>query len=830
MHASARRRVVSTCFVLWSAAIAAAQTPFASDDGPSPWFAGEPYGLGDVDADGDLDLYLLGGDGFLVNDGHGRFTPAVRAVVPPLVFTSTPRVDLADFDVDGRTDAVVAGTVYLTAGAFGLTAALTPNFGTSHVVVGQTVGDFDGDGAPDLMIFGRFVFPFTMGASAPVPPLVYLSLGGVLTPQPGALGLPAIDPMRAIDVDSDGDADLVSPTGTILPNLGGAFGPAIPAIGVPAVGNDGWTFSGVLRGDADAWLELLVRTGGQLHLFRGGPGGFVHQGSVPAAVGAAFHAAPVDVDLDGVDEVATLGFDGAARVYAVTPTGFGAEIFSTLLRQGRWFHGDLDGDGDVDLAVDDDVILQGVVAGVSLPGRALTVLFNDGLGALRPHAGALPPYGFGDLAAEDFDADGDVDLAGFASLTNGLAFTLAVNDGAGRFSWTRPASPAAPWGTDPRFTTLDVDQDGDRDVLLAHRQPGPGFAPLFHFAAVRNDGAAGWTAGPFLFFDWSMQNVLRGADLDADGFDDLLTASDVFGVQVRRGLGGGAFAAPTSAGGPSKAADALVADFDLDGDLDLAIAAMPGGGSTTLLLQQGGGVFAPDPTFPTAAASFVTAVDVDQDGLLEVYLDRKLYMRNAGGAWVLIGEAALTAPTPSGGSFPAAAASFDFEGDGDVDTFVGDGGIFVATGPGTVAISLVPAPTGRPVPVDVDRDGDLDVLCKSRLFLNRSRQLAQRMPLRPGRPTSFLMHGAPSGAWFLWASLGFAPTPLPPFGTLMLDLPTALPLASGAFDAAGAADAASGLPASAAPLVGIDVVLQGAVDTLAGPRLTNARRAKIEGF
>jgi hypothetical protein len=54
--------------------------------------------------------------------------------------------------------------------------------------------------------------------------------------------------------------------------------------------------------------------------------------------------------------------------------------------------------------------------------------------------------------------------------------------------------------------------------------------------------------------------------------------------------------------------------------------------------------------------------------------------------------------------------------------------------------------------------------------------------------------------------------------------------ASGALDAAGQADVAIPVPASLSAFIGAEFDAQGVVDTVGGPRLTNARRVVVSGY
>ena len=122
--------------------------------------------LGDLDGDGHLDIVTAntGKDlSVLLNDGSGGFKPVVsyKIVVMPAA------VVLADFNLDGKLDMVTAGLNPTIGNNTGSVVAFTGNgdgtFGSSPLVgivslpTSIAVGDFDGDGLPDLALGSNIV-------------------------------------------------------------------------------------------------------------------------------------------------------------------------------------------------------------------------------------------------------------------------------------------------------------------------------------------------------------------------------------------------------------------------------------------------------------------------------------------------------------------------------------------------------------------------------------------------------------------------------------------------------------------------------------------------
>lgn len=191
--------------------------------------------------------------------------------------------------------------------------------------------------------------------------------------------------------------------------------------------------------------------------------------SLPQALGGA----ALDVDQDGwVDLV----FSG---VWFKNP--------GTLRQQpdGEWKTNSFGGSGhDI---LDADISGDGRPDIVTFDGNTLR-WFNPALG-LAPvtiaqnvgHHGGVTPRGAGDI-----DDDGDLDLV--------LAGDWYANPGHGvgtwaRHSWPHLAIPNASYGASIRSWVVDLDRDGDQDIVYSDCDTGYG-----HVFWVRNEGAgARWT-------------------------------------------------------------------------------------------------------------------------------------------------------------------------------------------------------------------------------------------------------------------------------------------------------------------------------------------------
>jgi hypothetical protein len=194
-----------------------------------------------------------------------------------------------------------------------------------------------------------------------------------------------------------------------------------------------------------------------------------------------------------------------------------------------------------------------------------------------------------DVAAADFDGDGKKDLAvaAFGWRTTGRIAILENRT-------ENPVRPDfAPHVIDPRpggihVIPVDLDRNGRMDLvaLLAQEHET--------VVAYINKGTGGFAFEPRVVYaaphpNWGSSGI-QLVDLDRDGdLDVLLTHGDTFddgfvkpyhGIQWLENTGSFPFVEHTLAGMPG-VHRALAADMDLDGDLDIVAAALLAGGADT---------------------------------------------------------------------------------------------------------------------------------------------------------------------------------------------------------------------------------------------------------
>ena len=335
---------------------AASGSPVAMPGAP------DAVAVGDFNGDGKPDLAIanaLNGPGLvtvLLGDGTGGFAPALR----PLPTGAFPiSVAVADFNGDGKQDLAVVNTgdsnvtVLLGNGTGVFTQAPDSPFMAGSSAYSVAVGDFNGDGNPDLAVadFGGGITVLLGNGSGG-----FTAASG----SPFAAGTHP-DSVAVGDFNGDGKQDL-------------------------AAANNGSNNVTVLLGNG---------SGG----FTAASGSPFAAGSIPLSVAVADFNGDGKQDLAIADEgsgVTVLLGDGSGGFTAATGSPFATDLSLDSLAVG-----DFNGDGWPDLAV-------------ANPGDSnLTVLLGDGSGAFTvapgsPIATGTAPFG---LAVGDFNRDGRPDVA-----------------------------------------------------------------------------------------------------------------------------------------------------------------------------------------------------------------------------------------------------------------------------------------------------------------------------------------------------------------------------------------------------------------------------------
>lgn len=356
------------------------------------------------------------------------------------------------------------------------------------------------------------------------------------------------------DIDSDGDLDLLwgdffEPGLLLIENAGTCERPSMRGQPQPFPLGDPLSTSGYNAPVIADW-----QGDGDLDVFVG-------------VLGGAFNP-----NRTAADNFYLLRRDGADYTLAATRfidgIDVGGESLPTLT--------DVDADGDLDLLVSNKI-----EPGNSDASR-LYLFTNTGSPtapafALRDTLALLDAYHYAP-AFGDLDADGDDDLL-LGTWNQGIAYYR--NDGtaeAASYTDLGAGYITLPRGSNTTPALADLDADGDLDLLVGetsgtlnlYRNTGTATAPVFTLETER-----------FLDVDLGRRTVPTFADLDADGDFDLLVGTEADGLYRYRNEGtprAPSFVADTTwnLSVPAFAAPA-VGDLDGDDDLDLVVGGLGGG-------------------------------------------------------------------------------------------------------------------------------------------------------------------------------------------------------------------------------------------------------------
>ena len=230
---------------------------------------------------------------------------------------------------------------------------------------------------------------------------------------------------------------------------------------------------------------------------------------------------------------------------------------------------DLDGDGDLDLAVSND-----------RPDRKLVYL-NDGDGKYHV-AGTFgqPDWSTRYVTVADLNGDErpDVIVANRSSNpANPRPSFVCLNDGTGAFPACEPLATQSA----TLIVAADLDGDGKIDLFVPHRDGGQNL--IFWNDGTGRFAAAGTPVGP----GKSQIRAAVAADINGDGIRDLVVGDERNGLSLYAGAGRRTFGSPVTLGAGSGAPYSIaVADLNRDGKPDVVVGRQEAAGS--IFFNQGG--------------------------------------------------------------------------------------------------------------------------------------------------------------------------------------------------------------------------------------------------
>jgi len=430
------------------------------------------------------------------------------------------------------------------------------------------------------------------------------------------------------DLDNDGDLDFIAANDGVnrvyLNNGSGVFTGA----DVDSAESNYSPSIALYDLDGDGYLDLVegIEAASNRVYFNDGDGTFTYDNSTPGA----FETAAIklaDVTGDGIIDLVEGNDSQVDKVYPGNDSGSfgtGRDIHANAWQMGDIIALDIDNDGDLD-----------IVTANGYETEPPQLYLNDGTGYSTPVAGiAIDPVDYidyqNDVVFGDVDGDGDFDLI-FGDYF--YPKTLYLNNGDGTFGSGIEIS------TDDIYTSQmllgDVDNDGDLDFIAGNNGESNRL-----YLNQSNDNPFSDVNGSDIAAATNNTVGLAVADFNLDGKLDIIAGnnsganSTVHYIQDPIGT----FTA-NAFGDPIVSGNVAVGDVNNDGQPDLAVAPV-GIGENSLYQNDDGDMLAEG--FITADNDFTVSLafgDLNNDGWLDLVAGNtnttvnRLYLNNGSGSF-----------------------------------------------------------------------------------------------------------------------------------------------------------------------------------------------------
>lgn len=572
---------------------------------------GSSASAGDIDKDGDLDLFISGSTAptdsvdslklnstLYINDGNGNFSVSNSEFTGIMYGASL----ISDINGDGNPDILLVGSVdnkltnnprsaaelYYGDGNGGFSIADVKIEGRAFA--SAALGDVDNDEDIDLVITGGAKTEEQIIPSANI----YLNkdnetfikadsdLKGVLLSNT-VLG----------DINGDGDLDLITagftkefsdkqtilyrnetiPDSSLFGNIDHSGPMRLVSSDIIGV-SSGDSYFGDIEGDGD--LDLIITGNDQTSVyFNDGAGNFT-QSDKQSIYNRCYASSAVLGDLDNDDDLDLItmgdsidtspGWDfpipvGCQFMWDADEQTFVKQDIDLNIRAGEIMLGDVDGDKDL------DIVYTGRTQGTDESSLTSGILLNEGNGQFTTtdKDSNIVNVGGSSVALGDLDNDNDLDLIVSGDGWDGPISKLYLNDGSGYFTEKQTQLQAYVNGT---ISLGDIDNDNDLDVLMT------GTTGQFENESPSTDLYINDGNANFELSNSDLLNVSNGsssfADVDNDtDLDLLITGNDNARLYINNGEG--IFTPSNAAIRDVSNSSSDFGDFDGDGDLDLIV-------------------------------------------------------------------------------------------------------------------------------------------------------------------------------------------------------------------------------------------------------------------